>query len=88
MTPEDAAVRITRNCEICAELRETENSMKAGLNVFKMPQPVYHKLAQMEEELATVVSDRPCNVRREGGQSLVLGGPSLVILEGKACNPL
>ena len=34
------------------------------------------------------VSDRPCNVRREGGQSLVIGGPSLVILEGKACNPL
>ena len=35
-----------------------------------------------------VVSDRPCNVRREGGQSLVIGGSSLVILEGKACNPL
>ena len=34
------------------------------------------------------VSDLPCNVRREGGQSLVIGGPSLVILEGKACNPL
>ena len=24
----------------------------------------------------------------EGGQSLVIGGSSLVILEGKACNPL
>ena len=35
-----------------------------------------------------LVSDRPCNVRREGGKSLVIGGPSLVILEGKACNPL
>ena len=34
------------------------------------------------------VSDRPCSVRREGGKSLVIGGPSLVILEGKACNPL
>ena len=34
------------------------------------------------------VSDLPRTVRREGGQSLVLGGPSLVILEGKACNPL
>ena len=30
----------------------------------------------------------PCGVGREGGQSLVIGGPSLVILEGKACNPL
>ena len=30
----------------------------------------------------------PCNFRREGGQSLVIGGSSLVILEGKACNPL
>ena len=35
-----------------------------------------------------VVSDRPCDVRREGGQSLVIEGSSLVILEGKACNPL
>ena len=34
------------------------------------------------------VSDLPCNVRREGGQSLVIGGSSLVILEGNACNPL
>ena len=34
------------------------------------------------------VSDLPCNVRREGGQSLVIGGSSVVILEGKACNPL
>ena len=34
------------------------------------------------------VSDLPCNVRREGGQSLVVGGPSLVILEGNECNPL
>ena len=34
------------------------------------------------------VSDLPCNVRREGGQSLVIGGSSLVVLEGKACNPL
>ena len=30
-----------------------------------------------------VVSDLPCNFRREGGQSLVIGGSSLVILEGK-----
>ena len=33
-------------------------------------------------------SDLPCNVRGEGGQSLVIGGPSLVMLEGKACHPL
>ena len=31
-----------------------------------------------------LVSDLPCNIRREGGQSLVIGGPSLVILEGKS----
>ena len=36
----------------------------------------------------TVVRDLPCDIRREGGQSLVIGGSSLVILEGKACNPL
>ena len=35
-----------------------------------------------------LVSDLPCNIRREGGQSLVIGGSSLVILEGTACNPL
>ena len=34
------------------------------------------------------VGDLPCNVRRRGGQSLVIGGESLVMLEGKACNPL
>ena len=34
------------------------------------------------------VSDLPCNVRREAGQSLVIGGSSLVMLEGNACNPL
>ena len=34
------------------------------------------------------VTSLPCNIRREGGQSLVIGGSSLVILEGKACNPL
>ena len=34
------------------------------------------------------VSDLPCNIRREGGKSLVIGGSSLVILEGKTCNPL
>ena len=33
------------------------------------------------------VSDLPCNFRREGGQSLVIGESSLVILEGEACNP-
>ena len=35
-----------------------------------------------------LVSDPPCNIRREGGQSLVIGASSLVILEGKACNPV
>ena len=34
------------------------------------------------------VSDLPCNIRRRGWQSLVMGGSSLIILEGKACNPL
>ena len=38
-------------------------------------------------ELAQV-SDLPCNIRRAGGQSLVIGGSSLVVLEEKACNPL
>ena len=35
-----------------------------------------------------LASDLPCNVRRDGGVSLVIGGSSLVILQGKACNPL
>ena len=34
------------------------------------------------------VSDLLCNIRREAGQSLVIGGSSLVILEGNACHPL
>ena len=41
-----------------------------------------------ERARALLTPDRPCNIRREGGQPLVIGGSSLVILEGKACNPL
>ena len=33
------------------------------------------------------VSDLPCNIRREGGQSLVIEGSSLIILEANECNP-
>ena len=41
-----------------------------------------------EKTLFHQVSGLPCNVRRDGGQSLVIGGSSLVILQGKACHPL
>ena len=41
-----------------------------------------------QQEIKNMVSDLPCNIRRERGQSLVIGGSSLVILQGKACNPL
>ena len=34
----------------------------------------------LKHEWGTVVSDLPCNVRREGGSSLVIGGPSLVTM--------
>ena len=37
---------------------------------------------------ARTVSDLPCNVRREGGQSLVIGVTSLVMSEGREGNPL
>ena len=47
-----------------------------------------HGAAQYTVVAKCVVSDLPCNVRREGGQSLVIEGSSLVMLEGKACNPL
>ena len=40
-------------------------------------------LASREEGRVHLVSVLPCNSRREGGQSLVIGGSSLVILEGK-----
>ena len=42
----------------------------------------------MRVSIHSQVSDLPCNVRREGGKSLVIAGSSLVKLEGKACNPL
>ena len=48
----------------------------------KLPVTMYHS------SYINQVSDLPCNIRREGGKSLVMRGPSLVILEGKACNPL
>ena len=35
------------------------------------------------EAIAGAVSDLPCNIRREEGQSLVIGGSPLEILEGK-----
>ena len=44
--------------------------------------------ANSELVMAQLVSDLPCNIRREAGQSLLIGGSSLVILQGKACNPL
>ena len=45
-------------------------------------------MAQTAECMLLQVSDLPCNIRREGGQSLVIGGSSLVILEGREGNPL
>ena len=57
---------------------------------FRRKQETFTVLAQRSSSAgrALQASDLPCNVRREEGQSLVIGGPSLVILEGKACNPL
>ena len=54
---------------------------------FKAVQGFWDKTANYMGFTPTV-SDPPCNVRREGGQSLVIEGPSFVILEGKGCNPL
>ena len=51
----------------------------------------FHKLQMLllaSEDNRNQVSDLPCGIRREGGQSLVIGGPSLVILEGRGGNPL
>ena len=42
---------------------------------------------RIEAEVGAV-SEPLYSFRREGGQSLVIGGPSLVISEGKTCNPL
>ena len=54
----------------------------------KGPLTVFAPTNAAFKELGAAVSDRPCNVRREGGKSLVTKGRSLVILEGKACDPL
>ena len=45
----------------------------------------YHTLEALKSFGAGsyAVSDLSCNIRREGKQSLVVGGSSLVILEGK-----
>ena len=51
----------------------------------------YNNNALASEDTATFflnVRAIPCNVRREGGSSLVIGGPSLVMLEGREGNPL
>ena len=41
-----------------------------------------------QETVVWQARDLPCDVRREGGHSLVIGGSSLVMLEGRKGNPL
>ena len=50
----------------------------------------YHAFSQMVLGSTTGAGEGPslCDVRREGGCSLVIGGPSLVMLEGKEGAPL
>ena len=62
------------------QLQQLQQAMgSVGARMGEMEQ-TQGKLCSAEELQA---SDLPCNVRREGGQSLVIGGPSLVILEGR-----
>ena len=42
-----------------------------------------HYMRTLHACMPCVFEPLPCNIRREGGQSLVIGGPSLVIVEGK-----
>ena len=54
-----------------------------GVNVNLQSMTIEEVLAVRQKQVCS-----PCNIRREGVLSLVIGGVSLVILEGKACNPL
>ena len=59
-------------------------NVSAGVELLE----AFQSMAKRESIKILLVSDLPCNVRREGGKSLVIEGPSLVVLEGKECNPL
>ena len=61
----------------------------SGLEWHGIPDGLHTQFSSAPGNYTTaLVSDRPCNVRREGGQSLVIGGSSLVVFEARACNPL
>ena len=84
---------VTRRARRGAQLCELEEAAKVAQDVlasdsnmmeaYTVRATCLHRL-----NMTPKVSGLPCNIRREGGQSLVIGGPSLVIFEGKECNPL
>ena len=69
-----------RSCKGSAPVNWDEDGM--------FPTPGGQVSVKCAQQWVTQVSDLPCKIRREGGQSLVTGGPSLVILEGREGNPL
>ena len=68
-------------------LNHLATSKSGGLEQYEAEQAAALKAARPDVGVMVlrdteVVSDLPCNIRREGEQSLVVGGSSLVILEG------
>ena len=65
-----------------AEEAERTACVRAHIRHFMLPMLRFLNAGEPE------VSDLPSNITREGGKSLVIGGSSLVILEGREGNPL
>ena len=82
-------VDIERQCGAAIALREEQacEQSLARAEQHKHDAPLVREVASLLDRLRdeAQASDLPCDVRREGGQSLVIGGSSLVMLEGKAC---
>ena len=70
-------------CKFSAEAWAAVNEMATALPEAKLVVSLSGLLRSWTDPKLPV-SDLPCNIRREGGESLVIGGSSLVILKGKA----
>ena len=84
----EAARRNKSELERLRAQAEVVHSSQAELERLRAEAGMTCKTLAELQRLRAEASDLPCNVRREGGQSLVTEGSSLVMLEGNACNPL
>ena len=85
VTAADLPVSISMRCDSSDNIHAGFDSVKSRTKAEKMPYGTIecqNGKVILDTQGTKKASDRPCHVGREGGQSLVIGGPSLVMLEG------